>query len=330
MNLPHGYQVMASAVKDGFRGQVVPLNQSGMGEAASGLNKPGMTAQETRAYVSDYASKRAVGLLNTETGMVNMAQQTGAKNSALNISMGVSPASISSGLYFSSIGDPSQPAGPRLQNLATAYGLDIDKLNSSDPKVAGPERARLQQGLIGDVSKGIGGPEVARAKRDFATAVGRFESGQNSVVISAGNDGETLKDLKKSAYGVPVKSVPDNFFTNVLDTPQATMVGATRWFESSKGLVEKPANYSNKNSGVDVYASGSLAGVPYRPDLGTSFSAPRVAATMATLHKQNPKMSSAQVEALMMSKLTRELDTSSGSISVLDFQRSSDLMVGRR
>lgn len=115
-------------------------------------------------------------------------------------------------------------------------------------------------------------------------------------------------------------------------TPAATVVGATRWSNVANGPTEKVAGYSSASSGLAIYASGSL---DLQKDgkgaetFGTSFAAPRVAATMATLHKQNPQMSSAQIEHLMKTKFTHQLETSSGSVSVLDYHKSSDLMVGR-
>ena len=344
----HGETVAQSARFDGFRGPVRTLAMASsttdsqrLKEAEDGFYNFDSTPEETRSNIGSYAQASATHVLNTEIQMVQKATDSGAKNSALNLSQGRSRADISTSIYSKAASswadgldaDQQKFAEGVSQKFADAYGLDMAKLSSKDPKISGPERQKLQEGIIGTVDSSINdSPQVSAAKKRFATEVNRFESNNNSVVISSGNEGDLINTLKKDASGLTPRNLPKNFDTNLLDTPQATMVGATRWFENENGLTERVANYSSVQSGVDIFASGSVATkVSGRADtFGTSFAAPRVAATMATLHKLNPSMSSSQIENLMKSSLTHNLNSGNGSqVDVLDYQMSSNLMVGR-
>lgn len=286
--------------------------------------------------MGSYAKNSALFSLEGQTHALNHATSSGARNSVLNMSQGDSLAGITSRIYFDAAAawNPNAQAKHQQEgevaakNLATAYGLDYSRLSSSDPKVSGQERSRLQQAIMNGVESGFtGSPEVAKATKDFATAVGRFESGHNSVVIAAGYSGNVLSKLEKDANGCPPGKVPADFDNSFLDTPEATLVGATHWRSSGGQLTESVADFSGNNSGNDLYASGSvgLKQPKSAETFGTSFAAPRVAATMATLHRQNPNMSSSQIEGLMMSNFTEQLYTGNGPIAVLDHQKSSDL-----
>ncbi len=344
----HGETVARSARFDGFRGPLRTLSPEGSssgyqkaGTAEDGFYKENATPAETRANVKNYALGSVLGVLDTDTQAVQSATASGATNSALNLSQGRSRADIASRVYGAASFAWSDDLKPEhkefadgvTQNFAGAYGLDMAKLKSQDPKVSGPERLKLQEAIIGSVDSSLNqSPQVRAAKNRFTTEVNRFESNRNSVVISSGNDGDVIDAFKKDASGLTPRNLPKNFDTNVLDTPQATMVGATRWFDNGNGLTEKVAGYSSVQSGVDIFASGSVATkVSGQADtFGTSFAAPRVAATMATLHKMNPSMSSAQVENLMKNSMTHSLNSGNGGqIDVLDYQTSSNLMVGR-
>ena len=345
--LSHGEMVNMSARGNGFKGNVLTLAQQGAEATSSkAFDADGQllfakhTPEETRKLVASYGTNDATALLQRQTKMVDMATASGAKNSALNISMGGSVASQTAKLYSEAgmawnpkLSPEAQAAGKTMAtNLAGAYGLSVDKMMSSDPKISGPERARLAESLAKGLDGAVSGsPEVAKAKRDFATSVGRFEAGRNSVVIAAGNEGDYAQQIGDDAHGNRPSKLPKSFNTNFLDTPAATMVGATRWSQGASGPVERRAEYSNVNSSVDIYASGSLStnGDQKAEDHGTSFAAPRVAATMAALHKANPKMSSSQIEGLMRNSLTHSLNTGGGDVSVLDYGKSSDFMVGR-
>jgi hypothetical protein len=352
----HGEMVNMAARQNGFKGSVMTQVQPGATQRYTNQTKaeesffdPKATPEQTRANLASFASNGALGLLESQTQVVNGAIASGAKNSALNLSVGGSTASLTERAYSSASMawmKPDPKYSPEVNeraradglvaatNFAEAYGLDVNKMTSKDPKVAGPERARLQEALMNGIDGSLAkNPEVRKAKQDFTTAVGRFESGRNSVVISSGNEGSIIGRMAKDSHGYKAKDIPKTFDTNFLDTPEATMVGATRWTNGSAGLKERVAGYSSNDSGVDIYASGSLSvsGKQVKDGEGTSFAAPRVAATMAELHKKHPNMTSAQIESFMRQSLTHPLNTSSGgTVSVLDYHKSSDFLVGRR
>jgi hypothetical protein len=356
---PHGVSVRRAAVEQGFQGQVfVHSPKPGQQLVASQeslreLHSP-QSAQKTLAAVDSYAVKFSVGLLNDETAAVNRANSTKSTHTALNLSQGSSKASIAEFLYKRAASEfgsgsmiekmqaqtwyGSKGGTPVTDNYAAAFGLDKAKLMSEDPKVSGPERAKLQQALIDRTSKTLDeSKDLKTAKSQFLTSVKNFESRHNSVVIAAGNEGDIASNLQKSNGGHKLR-LPKDFDANVLENSEVTSVGATRWFQNGSKLTEVRANYSTKSPGIDIWASGSMADAPAAGQkgsqeasiFGTSFAAPRVAATMAQLHKDNPKMSSAQIESLMKEKLTHPLASGQGEISVLDYQSTASYLAGHK
>ena len=116
-------------------------------------------------------------------------------------------------------------------------------------------------------------------------------------------------------------------FHNPLANSEVTTVGATRWFQGPAGLQEKVAGYSNQDPTVDVYASGGVAtgqDMNRKTVQGTSFSAPRVAGTLAALHGNHPGASASQMRNLLNNRLTHELP--GATAPVLDFQAAEMYM----
>lgn len=344
----HGEVVNMAARQNGFKGPVFSMSQPldiRASNAQSGaemvLTDPQAEKGDILRAVSVRSAAQAISNVQSQTKVVNNAIASGAQNSALNISMGTSKAGIVTDLYSqaSLAWNPKAPEDAQAYgktvagNFSKAYDLDMDKLQNPDLKVSGPERQKLQQKLVGHVHQALGkNPNMDKAKREWTTAVRRFESQNNSVVISAGNEGGTAKTLARDTGGLLPK-VPKDFETNVLEIPEVTSVGATRWSNGAGGPKERRADYSNHSQGTDIYASGSVDfdGDQKAESFGTSFSGPRVAATMAKLHKDNPKMSSDQVENLMKTRLTHDLNSGSKSkLKVLDYHKSSDYLVGRK
>lgn len=352
LGVPHGATVRRAAVEQGFQGPVYVhsapsdqrLTQSGDNIRALYEKK---SPRETLGLVDSYAENFSVGLLNMETAAVNRANSTGSTQSVLNLSQGSSKASIAQHLYKQAAGEFSSPflampgmtmPSPVVDNYAAAFGLDRSKLMSQDPKVSGPERAKLQQALIDRVSKKVDGSgQIKSAQGQFLQSVRNFESRHNSVVIAAGNEGQIAAELQKDNGGHKLR-LPRDFDVNVLENSEVTSVGATRWYRNGSDLKEVPANYSTKSSGIDIWASGSVADAPFpgsrqsqnASTFGTSFAAPRVSAAMAQLHKDNPTMSSAQIENLMKSKLTHQLPTRQGDLPVLDYGATADYLAGHK
>lgn len=340
----HGQVVDRAAEEMGFRGQVFTDEQPASMASRTAQNSlhelgtPNLNKDDVRRYLASYAEGTARGLVETQITAAHRAIESGARHSTLNISSGTSKARLTNDLYQMAAlswtaEDPevAETGDIFLENYATAFELNTDKLKSNDPGISGLERKKLQQGLIDHVSSTLDNSrELAQAKQEWKGVVSEFEGRHNSVVVSVGNQGDLLREFKKDNLGLDLQ-VPEGFEDNVLANDEVTTVGATRWFRTDNGLREYQANYNSNSDQTDIYASGSVAwNTPEQADIwGSSFSAPRVSVTMAQLHKDNPDLSSDQVEALMKKSLTHELETESGSITVLDYHLASDYLVGR-
>lgn len=341
-NSQHGEIVRHAVEQDGFHGAVVE-RQLGYNHdyqvsenAETALIHKDMTQQEARGTLDTFMIGQVKGMYDQQANMLNENTAGGARNSAANLSLGISQASITEDLYakpFSAIqsDDPQvrMKGETMIRNQARAFELDPDKLLSEDPSVHGPERRRLQQGLA-DRARFIidEHPVVQGARRRYDQAVSDFEANNNSVVISAGNDGEIKQRLEDMNHGRSIRTGP-NFGQNILENDEVTSVGATRWYRNNGELSEQVAGYSSESTGVDIYASGSVGFGNTRENAeswGTSFAAPRVAGTMAELHRKHPEMTSSQIENLMKQQLTHGLNTSGGEVQVLDYNRSFEFL----
>lgn len=298
-----------------------------------------MQPEEARENVRRFALSNALAFLEEETASVNSAYKSKATNSALNLSQGASIASLAGRIYATAKNawqphtavqaTTCQDATIVAKNLASGFGLSFEKLISQDKKTAGRERAKLQQALVDTVGLAIrNDKEVKAAKANFEAAVKRFELEENSVVIAAGNEGTKLKMMQEDAYGYALKHAPQDFTTNLLDTPEATMVGATEKSCQNSNSLEHIADYTSINKGVDIYASGDVLAPKEQSGkhVGTSFAAPRVAAVMATLHKRYPKLSSAQIETLVKQSLTSQLKNGNERYLSIDENKYYQLM----
>ncbi len=291
-SLPHGLMVRAAADKAGFQGPIVP-GAFGAGKSAeearlfSRMRQPDCAPEEFRKLLSTTTVMANTGLLNQASERLEGLTKLGARNSAANLSMGNSKASTLQSLVLGEV--------EVRNNAARSLGLSVERLDSNDPNVAGPEHLQLQQGMLKLISEAVDrSPEIKQSKTRYDKAVANFEQRGNSVVISAGNDGRTADKLAEKAHGRRL-ALPADFEDNILSNSQVTSVGALDG--------AKVAEYSSRDREVDVYAQGKTVA----EGEGTSFASPRVAATMAQLHRQNPKMNSAQVEQLMKQKLSSPL-----------------------
>lgn len=325
----HGETVGASARRVGFKGPIVSHQQAaqfiaGYQRADSALDTlksqqlDKLTAQK---MIATSAEGEMTGTIDSQSSYLDSMTKAGVKNSVVNLSWGTSKAGVAHMLYQRAAdawSDPDPkvhvPAQNLMANYAQAYDLTADKLMSPDSKISGPEREKLQNHLLYHVSAVADQDRnVSLSKKNWTRAVKEFEGNRNSVVLSAGNDGG---------------AAPQEFQKNLLETDDVTSVGATRWWEQDGLLVEKQAKYSSLSGGVDIYASGSMdVSQGNKADAwGTSFAAPKVASTMAELHRQNPTFSSDQVEALMKRKFTHNLTTSQANVEVLDFRKTYDFL----
>lgn len=344
---PHGHLVLSASKEEGFKGNVrasimdapkptgfLPEVRKAYGPLAS----QNLTKEQALSQISQATQTEASAFLNDQSDYLERQTKAGTTNSAANFSLGMSKASYASELYnkgIQSIGQSEDKpgaassaaaflggGGKTLKNYATAFDLDLKKLESTDPKVYEPERQKLQQALINNVSDTFdNNPALKKSKQRWDSAVNGFEAKNNSVVVSAGNEGD-YAEMLESGNGGRKLNPPKDFEANLLQNDTVTSVGATQVSPAGK---EGRASYSSVSDGVDVYANGTLKQQPGQqfPIEGTSFSAPRVAATMAQLHKDNPNLSSAQVENLMKQSLTNPMNVGNGgSIQVLDHAKT--------
>lgn len=347
----HGNVAAFAAKQHGFRGQIYAEqigspNQAGLTESGKTYNLLGSRPLEpakTRQAVQDYARHDQRELLEDVTGDLNKIRERGLKDSAVNVSYGTNPQRIADRLYRDIQSAPRQDPGVAsgsgmaaafvamnsggrekyqlAQNVFRAYDIDQAKVYHADPKVSGPERLKLQQSLLNAAQAGGKAPDVQAAKATYGEAVKKLEANNNSVVVSAGNDGHVLGDFAAEANGARVKASPDSG-DNVLTNPDVTTVGSTRWYNSG---TERIAKYNSTDSEIDIYASGSVGNGRDQSQMkvmGTSFASPRTAGAMAALHGNHPGMPSSSVENLMKNRLTHETEGK----KVLDFGLAEEYM----
>ncbi|MBS2040663.1 S8 family serine peptidase [bacterium] len=331
----HGNVAAYAAKEHGFRGRIFAEklgpdeggNRRALG-AFDQLNSGPLDAAKTRQQVQDVARFQAADLLNDVSGDLNKLRQRGLHDSAVNVSYGTTPVGVADMLVdkVRSGTNPYSNDHQLSQNILKAYNIDADKLGNPDPKIHGPERRRLHQSMLEAARAGFETPEVQQAKQNYDRAVHDLQSNHNSVVVSAGNQQLIKSGWAKEAEGLQVTSKPGDTY-NVLANSEVTTVGATRWHKGPNGLRESVAGYSNVNPTVDVFASGSVAtgqDQNVKTILGTSFSAPRVAGALATLHGNHPGASASQMRNLMNNRLTHELP--GAGAPVLDLQAAEEYM----
>jgi hypothetical protein len=320
----HGSLVTGAARNTGFQGTIVATDRIQHGPGSidfqmmrhqANYSTPGRTPEQTIADLRAYAGTSGASLLQQEARYLNRLTESGVNRSAANLSQGRSKASTVVDLYQQMMpalalnrdeNSPGfVPANAMMQNVARAAGLDESRLRSPDERVRSQERGRLTQFLIDQVSQGMNtDPTMNAARREYNSAVRNFEARHNSVVIAAGNEGTLFSDLRE-VHGDYRLRAPSDFSRNILQNNEVTSVGAT---EQRNGQ-ERRAIYTSNSPGIDIYASGGTGVVGYNGSEvnGTSFAAPRVAATMAELHRRNPNMSSAQIENLMRAQLSGQI-----------------------
>ena len=334
----HGGNVVSTAQQDGFKGQTIPLE----------LNRPLTDEQRTQKYgqltelwnngktPEDFKKslyERAVvnrtRLLENATTSLGDLSQAGAHDSVVNISASGSQAATVNNLLKRMVPtDPNNPesvsaARAERAKYAQAFGVSDADLSSQDTEVQGAARQKLFQGVVDLVGSTQTDPRFSEAKTAYTQAVTKFEAGNNSVVVAAGNDGVVENYWENAAHNKPL-NVPKEFTQNDLGVEEATVVGATRNWEGT----HYPAEYNNRYGGVDVYANGYAGDSTPKANEGTSFAAPRVARAMAALHGQFPGLSSDKAENLMRNQLTGTLPNfyDSPVLPVLDEKRTSQFL----
>ena len=322
----HGNEAAYAARQQGFQGPIYGEQASRDDfQSTSALMGMALQPQEpgrVRQLLQDDSRFTHLEVLEGATANLNELTESGLHDSAVNLSRGFTPQRVVEEL-LPRLGaglDPRSQHFQFSQNVLGAFDLDRSKLLSPDLAIAGPERLRLFESLLQTSEAGVQSADVQQAQHEYDQAVEALQGQHNSVVVSAGNEGDLIPHLADMAGGrQPAVGKDSNL--NVLVNSDVVSVGATRWFEGRNGLHEQIAGYSNLHSEVDIYASGSVAtGLDENQAnlWGTSFSAPRVSAALATLHGTHPGSSSDQMLNLMQNRLTHPLE----DVSVLDFEET--------
>lgn len=292
----HGNMVTATARGEGFQGPLLELDatfslQSQTAAkleavaAAEQVFQSAQTGGEVRQSLRDLSAlKRAYALERSAESLEQLAQ-SGLRQSAVNLSLGHNAADETRRLLQRTL-DGTQQSGTVLVQLIRGFCSDPQSLIDERPEVNGPARAQM----VGELSEWLqattSDPRWQAAKSRYDEAVERLEQNHNSVVVAAGNEGDSAEFFRQWCSGQSPAS-PAGFENNDLSNSQVTVVGA--WENGQR------ADYTSHDGEIDVFAAGnSLLG----DDKGTSFAAPRVAAQLARLHGEDPTLSSfaAQVQ----------------------------------
>lgn len=329
-SLPHGLLVQQAGQSQGFAGPILQL-QRPMGNSGGALDQKvysemALTQQllsksEVYQGLDCLFQSAAVTLLNSETEALQRVVASGARHSVVNLSQGTSIASESFQILAkASHGWTSEQVPDRaegeclLQNLATAFDLNLEHLKSKDPSVCGPERQKLQQAVVDKAASSFSSPWVESNRAAFRATVAAVESGLNSVVISAGNEAKFKDYLREGNQGLSI-SLPEQFERNILQNDLITSVGSA----DGEGGRTAIAPYSNTDA--SIYANGHVGELQ-----GTSFAAPKIAAVMTELHRQNPTWTSERVESELRRQLSERVDGDSFQYRVLDENQAKELL----
>jgi hypothetical protein len=271
-------------------------------------NLNALTPQAVRgSLVGRLHQIREDGLRNTVDVLTEL-KDGGMKNSAINLSLGSGPAFEVSQQYDvlqRSWNGPANEMQASRQNLtmyAKALSLDETRLLHPDPKIHGPERTKLQQGLV-DMSIEVDKqPGLAQAKEQYDKVVKELAAQKVSVVVSAGNHGGWAERHAGDRAGGSVK-LPDGFYDNMLSSPDAVTVGGV-FRDPNKPETLRVAENSNGSGNVSVYANSE---VTVRQNGTTRYggantAAPRVASSLAALHAKYPDKSNKECLDMLLAQ----------------------------
>lgn len=232
---PHGQLVEMAARNQGFQGRIhssvseQPVFVKSTPEVVAQVQKLGteeLTQEAASRALSRYTELSNTTFLDDQSAYLERRTEDGVRNSVANFSLGSSKASTVDTLYehamlsldsgaSAGILQAATGSGPKaLDNYAVAFGLDAEKLRSSDETVSGPERQKLQQALVDHVSNEVDtNPAIKASQERWKDAVESFESGRNSVVIAASNEGAHAERLI-AGNGNRAVQVPVDFEKN--------------------------------------------------------------------------------------------------------------------
>ena len=329
----HGDMVSATARAQGFSGRLLEFNTSPkvfqqhyptMEKVGELWDKAASPQDLRQALYLDALSHRLLTMDYISHDLEDFTQN-GVKNCVLNVSLGSSLAGTVQTLLESRMGPKAKFMGQGYQSsrFCQAFGLDVERFRSPDPAIAGAETSKLIAHVMALVESTSQAPEFVASQSRYDQAVTGFEHNQNSLIVSASNEGEFKDYLAMRTQGQTPPQIPAGYAANDLAHPLATVVGAT----TGSGAQERVADYSSDYAGVNFYALGET------PDAqeGTSFAAPRVAAIMAQLRVEHPQASSAQLRDILSGSLGKQLADYQGHqpAPVLDLQAAQEYLIAK-
>jgi hypothetical protein len=347
----HGDIAAQSARTEGFKGPIiqdelaqgdnVSLSQESANDTNT-LDSQNLAPSKFLSALKDYDATGEEGILDQGTAEMHKLSSEGANHSALNISYGDSKANTVKSEYnqihdalnpTAKISPDQQKANAAFtQNASRAFGVNPNSLSDHDPKVAGAAKAKLQQGLIDQANAAEdGNPAIAKAKSSYNQAVGALASKDVAVDVSAGNDGEVLRNFKLDDDGAGNNlKVPPDFTNNNMTNSQTRVLGAEGDIKVPGDGSGSAAAYSSPNTHLTRYAHGVTKMPPdYAGDVitadGTSFASPRNAAVdAAVLGSTNLNVNDANT--FIQNNLTKTIPNHGNPVTELDGKKAAVYM----
>ena len=308
----HGKMVEATALAMGPTGAIHRYNhlQEQEGKATSPIHSAFLKmaepmtgsllpAAEAKKQFEQFLNDSVSGLLDHTTSILQQVTRDGFEDSVANLSQGMS---VIEYLVASKqpLGDKSLGEREKLNYINNLYSAVVPQ-GVDQPGPAEFDNLLLQK--IKSVLKES--PRIQESKNRWREQVQEFESGNNSLVIAAGNAGEIMSTLLKGSF-----DTDGSEDENVLSTPEATMVAATATTEDGRIFLAGPSSYGPE---VDFIASGF-----HGEHFGSSFAGPKVAVAMLALHVSNPGSDSESIEKATGDVLGQKVEIRDHEVIILN------------
>ncbi|WP_164018784.1 S8 family serine peptidase [Pyxidicoccus trucidator] len=256
-----------------------------------------------RGPLNQVIEQSVSGFLDSTANAIQSVLSNPGKIRVINQSQGLSEVDMATQVFVQA---RAQPGG--LQYLAREMGLPENASNKA-----------LLKALVARVDRIFEtSPRILQAKARYNTMSDKLERKGILHVVAAGNEGATLKELRK----LGIRGDRD-FARSVLFNRNTVVVGA-----STGAQPDGIAGFSTPSPFVTVAIDGTdirVAGNNRSAD-GTSFAAPQVTATIAEMRRINPRLTNAQVRSLLKRAAT---DTSAPRIlegaGILNPDRAKEL-----
>jgi subtilisin family serine protease len=294
----HGEQVEGVIQQEGnFSDEDIQRYQINSGGSLDDL-KDGLADGDEEAF-DQYIEDRYTSLLdNTSDGLEEILDDEDSQIRTINQSQSVAEGRIARDLW----NEAKEDEGFR-SDLARSLGLDEDV---SDRELA--------QALVDGIGDSVANSDaIAESKERYDEVSRRAAEAGISHVVTSGNLGSFADEL--DALGVETDA---QFYDSALANEHKIVVGATDDGRTAADFTSPDANADISAPGVDI-AIRTQDGAK-ETNSGTSFSAPMVAAVVAQISAENPHLTPAEIEALLVEtadpvKASEEEDIGAGNLN---------------